>query len=211
MPNKTINLRKIKKELRGGLAPERELSAPPEEKLLMTEEQAHLRGFGGTHLAGVEKGDGAKIYFNWRAPEFDYSFDKGLNLLFFGVVLIIGGIVTAFFKNFTFAALLILSGALVVSYAFKLPREVNLAATSRGIKVGNRLYLFEDLKSFWIHYDPPFAKELILESRKAFVPHIRAPLGDVEPLRLREILLRFLKEDKHEDSLSDTISKTIGF
>lgn len=211
MPNKTIDLRKIKSELKSIIEPDKELPAPPEEKLLMTEEAAHPEEQQIQSNDNMEQAEREQALLSWQTPEFEPSMERGLRLIFSGSVLIIAGIVTLFFGNYMFTILLAISGGLIVGQAFRQPRRLNFYVSARGIKIGLRIFQFEDLKSFWIFYDPPFSKELSLQSHKTFMPMIRAPLGDLDPLRLRKILLRFLKEEKHEESLSDIISKVIGF
>ena len=88
---------------------------------------------------------------------------------------------------------------------------MKFSVTSHGIRVGSRLYPFEDLRSFWIFYDPPLFKEISLRSKKTFMPVIRAPLGELDPIRLRHILLRFLREEEEETSVVDIIAKRLGF
>lgn len=155
--------------------------------------------------------DAAGALVGWEAPEFEYQpASVGIRTAI-GVLLIAGGVVAAFFKNFLFATLLAIAGGLILAYAAKPPRTLSLAVTSRGVAVGSRLYPFEDLSSFWIFYDPPLFKELALQSKKTFMPMVRIPLGDLDPLRLREVLLPFLKEQRQEASAIDIIAKRLGF
>lgn len=86
-------------------------------------------------------------------------------------------------------------------------KVVKCAITPQGVKIENRVYEFSDIKSFWIFYDPADIKELSLESKKTMMPQIRAPLGDTDPIKLRETLLKFIPEKKHEESLTDIIGR----
>ncbi len=201
MVNPIIDLRKLKEELRKRITPENELSTPEEEPLLETEASAHPEDFDD---------DPPPSLLEWTAHEFDPASDSSLQFLV-GGVLIVGGMVALFFGNFLFVLLLVLAGGLVMAHAFRIPREIRFAVTGRGIEVGKRLYTFEGIESFWIHYDPPLFKELALKSKKAVMPHIKIPLDDFDPLQLRKTLLRFLPEEEQEISLTDVISKRLGF
>lgn len=213
MPNATIDLRKIKNGLKSGAVSENRLSQPleREEKLLMTEKAVHPDLKGPADERAENQANPPGVIFKWRAPEFDYHPQKNLTSLLFGVLLCLGAIAALFFKNFLFSILLVISGGLVIHRSSQEPSELYFYISSRGMKIGARLYRFEDLESFWIFYDPPSFKELILRSKKALVPIIRVPLGEANPLEIREVLLRFLKEEKHEDSLVDVISRSLGF
>lgn len=205
MSNKTINLQRIKRELRGETRSEE--ASSPENEAPEAEEFIHPDELE-KHMTEPSLGS---AMLSWEAPEFEFSMAKSLRLMLFGMLLLAFTVAAAVFKNFPLAALLAIAGGLSIAYAVKAPRTLKLAVTSKGVKAERKLYLFEDLKSFWIFYDPPLTKELSLHSQRALMPMLRLPLGDLDPLRLREILLRFLKEEKHEESLSDVISKVIGF
>lgn len=202
MANPVIDLRRLKNALKGSLAPERELPVPTEEPLLETEAAAHPGGFAA--------GPAGQVLIEWSAQEFNYDAASVTALLLIGAALGVGSLIAAFFKNFLFAAFLLIAGGLVTAYAFRPPRERHFALTSRGLAIGERLYEFDDLESFWIFYDPPLMKDLALRSKKALMPIIRMPIGDTDPLRLREILLRFLREEEQEMGLTDIISKHLG-
>jgi len=53
--------------------------------------------------------------------------------------------------------------------------------------------------------------ERIMNSKKLFMPTILIPLGDTDPNIIREHLLKFLKEERHEESITQTISRLLGF
>ena len=199
-----IDLRNLKRDALPELNPEHELPAPPEEPLLETESAAHPRGFEQAPLA-------TPSLIAWEAPEFEVTADRERFLIPLGILLAGGGIAALIFKNFLFAVFLLIAGGLVAAQARRVPRTMRFAVTARGVAAGNRLYEFGDLKSFWISYDPPLFKELLVTSKKTLMPLVRVPLGDLDPLRLREILLRFLPEERHEESLIDIISKRLGF
>lgn len=211
MANTVIDLRKLKEDLKRRVTPENELPAvslpalspSKEELLLQTEEAAHPEEFSdeAEQPAGI---------IAWTAPDADPEAAAVLQLLS-GGVLILGGVVAAFFKNPLFAILLGISGGLLIAHAFRTPRQLRLAVMARGIQVGSRLYEFDAIESFWIFYDPPLFKELSLRSRKTMMPAIRIPLGELDPLQLRKILLRFLREQEQELSLTDILSKRLGF
>lgn len=202
-PN-VINLRKLRKELRGSSDPVEELPAPPEEKLIETEEAAHPDGF--------PEGEGPyAVLLAWEALEFEPDAGQSVLQITLGALLLIGAAVAIIFRSYLLGLFLVIAAGLVASYAFRKPRSLSLAITGRGVKIENRIYEFRELKSFRIAYDPPLSRDLILESKKTFVPTIRIPLGDADPLRIRETLLRFLPEVEREDSLLDIISKRLGF
>ena len=148
---------------------------------------------------------------SWEAFDFERDPQARQFLIYIGAALAIGGLAAIFFGNFLFAALLLISGGLIAAQAYREPKLMHFAVTSRGVKIARRLYEYDDLKSFWLSYDPPLFKELVVTSKKTLMPLVRVPLGNLDPLPLREILLRFLPEVKYEESVIDIISKRLGF
>jgi len=155
--------------------------------------------------------NGAEDHLKWSAPEFThYSKSKSwfmvTGLIAFGLLL--WALLT---KNILFALLIGLSYFSVVTYALKKPKAVELAITSKGIKVDKTLYSFDNLKSFWIFYDPPELKELSLRSKKLMMPYVKIPLGEENPAEVRRILIKYLPEKKQEESLIDSLARQLRF
>lgn len=205
MPNQIIDLRKLRKELKGDVGPKEELPPPPGEPLLETEEAAHPGGF-----TDPEEDAGAML-IAWEALEFEPDPGRGLLQVALAALLFLGAIVAVVLRSYLLGIFLVLAGGVIMSYAFRQPRRLSLTITAAGIRVERRIYEFKELKSFWIAYEPPLSKELVIESKKAIMPVLRIPLGDQDPLQIREVLLRFLPEVEREDSLLDIISKRLGF
>jgi hypothetical protein len=154
----------------------------------------------------------AKEYFApmlaWTAEKNAMSEEerRGRNIIIVGGAFLIA-LVSVFAGNYLLALFIALAAFVLYAGAGRKSNAVKCAITPRGIKIENRVYEFSDLKSFWIFYEPPETKELSLESKKTMMPIIRAPLGDTDPMKLREMLLRFIPEKKHEESLTDIIGR----
>jgi len=114
------------------------------------------------------------------------------------------------FSNFLLSLLAIMSGAALTLVGSRKPFEVHATITAEGIIVEDTLHRYEDLKSFWIFYEPPYVKELSLTSKRAFATHVRIPLGDINPALIHETLIPFLKEVREEESFADIVARRIG-
>ena len=108
------------------------------------------------------------------------------------------------------AAFLLLASLVLVLYSNKKPEITEIVISQNGVAVGNKIYYYKDLKSFWIHYNPGEAKELSLELRKWYFPYLRILIENENPLTLRSFLIKFLPEKEHENSLVDIISRKLG-
>ncbi len=156
------------------------------------------------------KGD-IKTHLEWTTPEFEY-YKKSKN--WFIVTGIIAGIlflIAIFTKNLLFGLLIGISCFLIITYSSKKPSNVKLSISPKGVKINSVLYEFENLRSFWIFYDPPQIKELSLRSKKTVMPYIKVPLGNENPVEIRRILIKYLPERKHKESAIDNLARNLKF
>ena len=151
------------------------------------------------------------INIEWQAPEFE-KYEKG-KVWFVTAAIIALAVFTAalIMENFIFAFLIILAVFIIFIYALKEPRIVNFKIDSHGITIDKKLYTYQEIISFWIFYDPPHLKELTIKSKKFIAPLIKIPLADQDPVEIRQTLLKFIKEEKEEESLADIFARYLRF
>ncbi len=53
-------------------------------------------------------------------------------------------------------------------------------------------------------------KELSLQLKKWYRAYVKIPIYEQNPVQLRLILLSFLPEVEHKDTLADTVSRRLG-
>jgi len=151
------------------------------------------------------------IHLEWQAPEFQ-KYEKGP--LWFIIVGLIGlGIfaIALLMKNFIFAIMIIFAVFAIFVYAVKNPGLVTFTLDGNGLTIGEKKYSYDGLKSFWIFFEPPEIKELALNSKKWSTPLIRIPLGEQDPVAIRQALLKFIPEEKIEESIIDSLARTFKF
>ncbi len=167
-----------------------------------TEEQTRIK----------RESDAARdIYVAWEAPEYE-RFPKGrLWFLMLGLITLALAAVAFYYSNYFFILFIVVAGMLVGWFGVREPKKMHFAVTSEGVRFENRIYLFDDLKSFWIFNEPPLFKELSVESKKMFIPYLRAPLGNADPDKIREALIKFLPEEKQKESFITIISHLARF
>ncbi len=147
----------------------------------------------------------------WSAPEFT-KYQKDVIWFLIGGAIGLGLLIFSLLnKNFIFALIVILSAFSLYVWSQKEPRKIKFVINVKGIMIDNACYNFDNLKSFWIFYEPPEVKFLSLESKKTIMPHIKIPLGEIDPNKIRELLLKFLPEEKQEESLIDVLARNLKF
>jgi hypothetical protein len=148
---------------------------------------------------------------SWETPEYLYTKKSPDWYWSLGIITLALFGVAVWQQNFLFAIMIIIGSFAIVLYAVRYPRTIKIVISIRGVEIDSRLYPYETLKSFWIFYHPGGVKELSVLSEKVFMPRIMVPLGDTDPVELRELLIEFLPEKAHEESLTDTIARRLGF
>lgn len=151
------------------------------------------------------------LSIKWEEYEYEYK-PKDSNWYWAvasgGLALLIISILT---HNFLLGAFSVITTFTLSVYGAKKPKRLAYVIDARGIKMGEKIYSYGEIKSFWINYDPPHKKELIFALQKAIHPLVKIPLGGTDPNEARTMLLKFLKEKKEEESLIETIGELLGF
>jgi len=147
----------------------------------------------------------------WSAPE--YEFHEKTPEWYWALGIITAALVLAavIMRNFLFAVFAVLAGFSVGLHGSRRPRTIIHEINSGGVSFGNINLNYEDIGHFWINYNPPTKKELMLESKKTFSTHTIILLGDADPEPIRRYLLQYLKEKKIEESLVAVIARALKF
>jgi len=147
----------------------------------------------------------------WTGPIYVHQPDKKAALLLSFTLFAIAALFQIFQKNLITTILFSLLGMIILIKANKKPEIVNFEINPLEVKVGEKLYQFREIKSFWIEYEPELnIKELSLQPKKWYHAFVKIPIYDQNPLQLRAFLLKFLPEVEHKDSLADALSRKLG-
>lgn len=133
----------------------------------------------------------------WRAPEFK-EHERGQLWIFAMSVLAIGLIIYGILTDsIAFSVVIILvAGVFFLTHNHK-PQIVEVIITDLGIKFGERFYSFEDVKVFWIIFDPPHVKTLNFRTSRGVVREVCIQLEDQNPSEIRAFLGAHLSEWKN--------------
>ena len=127
------------------------------------------------------------------------------------VIFISIGLAYIFFqKNIITAVFFFLIALVVLIFTFKEKRVIFWEITRHGVAIDRSFFPYQELRSFWIEYRPESIKEISLKSRKWYQGYLKIPLREDNPLKIREILLEYLPEERHEDTLVEVISRKLG-
>jgi len=147
----------------------------------------------------------------WSGPLYVYRPNIKAVLIVSLALFAIAALVQIFQKNIITTIFFGLLGLMILIKAGKKPGVVEFEVNPLGVKVGERLYGFREIKSFWIEYEPALGiKELSLQLKKWYYTYVKIPIYDQNPVQLRLILLSFLPEIEHKDTLAEILSRKLG-
>ena len=80
-----------------------------------------------------------------------------------------------------------------------------------GIIIDTQFIPYKALKSFSIVYEPPVIKLLYLDFNSSVRKSLPVPLEDVNPIKVREILLNYIEEnfERKEESFDETFERVL--
>ena len=148
---------------------------------------------------------------SWTAYEFEYK-HKSIVWYFVLGIIATGLSLWAFARgSFVEMILYIFGGLSTFLFAIRRPQKRKYSLTSKGLKIDKELYSYQNMDSFWIHYEPDERQELVVRLTHSMIQTISAPLSNQDPVEVRKYLLAFIPEKVEEDSPLDMIARRLGF
>lgn len=147
---------------------------------------------------------------SWDAPEHLHTEKNNDWYWAVGIITITAAALAFIFNDIMFAILIIVGAFALVVHASKKPRIFHYEINDRGVVIDNILYPFLTLESFWIDAHERPAK-ILIKSHKIFMPFITIHIEEVDPERVRDILLDYIAETEHHEPLSQKLLERFGF
>lgn len=133
-----------------------------------------------------------------------------------GIIVVSSSVTAVIYGSYFFAALLILSGVLLGFFAVKKPDVIPYELNRDGLKIRNRLYPYENIKSFWVQADPTGETNvkpiLFIKSERLFMPVMAIPIDNSLAEDIHFILdSKNVTEEEMKEHPSHTIMESLGF
>lgn len=146
---------------------------------------------------------------SWDFPSFEVHerrFGWYVGMVALGVGLIVYGMLQ---RNFLLPVIVVLIALIIVSRQYVEPQRVRFSVTEDGVTIGERTFRFREFGQFWIAYEPPKVKLLYLEFKSGVRPSYSIPLLDQNPLRIRAVLQKYIREDleREAEDLTDRLGR----
>ena len=151
-------------------------------------------------------------YVSWHGYEYEHREKTRDWYLILGIISVAIAIAAIFFHNYLFAVLVIVSAFSLAVHAAEPPTSKEFRVDERGLKIGAKLYPYENINSFWLDdTDEALGPQLFIELKRAFIPLIIIPADTAQVARTKEMLGARLEEKEHKVPFSQTIMDYLGF
>lgn len=155
--------------------------------------------------------DAAPRAVNWEAPEHNHT-EKGGDWFFAFTIIFIAIVLAAvLLGNTLFALLMTIAGLTLAISASRRPSIIPFSVNVRGVRVGDELYPYSTLESYYIDEDEPKGPQLLLKARRHFMPLLILPLPPDYIDDVEEILTGRLPEEHLEEPFFVKILEIFGF
>jgi hypothetical protein len=148
----------------------------------------------------------------WQAFEHEHIHKSSDWFWVLGIIATTGAVTAIIFSNILFSIVILVGAFTLGMHAAKRPSRVNFKITERGVIIGNKMYLYSSLESFWVEDENERAlPKLLVKSKKLLAPHIVIPIDNISPSDVRDYLLQYLAEEEDSESLAQKIMEFFGF
>ncbi|MCE9549113.1 hypothetical protein K8Q98_01810 [Candidatus Nomurabacteria bacterium] len=150
----------------------------------------------------------------WSALEYEEKERTADWFWALGIVIVTSALASIIYSNYFFATLLLLSGALLGFFAIKKPDVVNYELNDKGLKIGTRIFLYENIKSFWVANTPELGEhpKLFIKSERAFMPIISVPVIGEYITHIKSMMVaKNIPEEEMKEHASEKIMDFLGF
>jgi hypothetical protein len=147
----------------------------------------------------------------WSALEYEEK-ERGNDWFWaLGVIVVAGSATSFIYANYFFGLLLIIAGVLLAIFAIKKPETVAYELNEKGFKIKNRLFPYENIKSFWIQKEPQ-KPTLFIKSERMFMPILSIPIEENISEEIEKIMLSAdVLEEEMKEHPSEKIMDSLGF
>lgn len=129
-----------------------------------------------------------------------------------GIFAVSAATLAVIFSDYLFAIVILLAALSIGVYSSREPKLSHIEVGDRGVRIDNRRYRYDTLRSFWVdHGEDSGKQQLIITSQKFLMPQIIIPLPDsVSADRVRVLLSKYLAEEEQHESLAQHIAEFFG-
>ncbi len=147
----------------------------------------------------------------WEAPEHTHIEKTSDWYWILGIIAIAGSVTSMIFNNVLFGVVIVLGAVTMVIVSHRKPRIIPFEISGRGVRIENTLYPYSTLESFCFDEENPVGPQLIVKSKKLFVPLLIIPIPEEYVDAVEDVISARLHEAHLEEPLSHRLLEFFGF
>ena len=162
-------------------------------------------------LDAAEKSKFENGLLNWTAPSF-VRYQRNRAWYITAAILVFLLVLAAVWTGSPTFAIAILTFAVVYIVVNQDdPKQIQVGISTAGIRFGSRVYPYNQIKTFWIEYDPPYYQSLHVVLKNKMKEEITINFHGINPSLIREVLTKYLPEwEEREKTFTENITRTLG-
>lgn len=154
--------------------------------------------------------DGARAVY-WEAPEHNHIEKTADWYWVLGILAVAGSVTSIIFGNVLFGIVILLAGMTMFITGNRKPRVIPFEVSPRGVRIDSDLYPFATLESYYIDEEDYLGPQLLVKSKKLFVPLLLLPIPEEYIDDIESIIAPRLLEEHLEEPLAHKIMEFLGF
>ena len=147
----------------------------------------------------------------WEAPEHTHIEKTADWYWMLGIIGVAGSVASIIFGNVLFGVVILLAVMTIFVTSHRTPRVIDFEVSVRGIRIEQNLYPYSTLDAFYIDEEHPAGPQLIVRSKKLFVPLLILPIPEKYIDDIEDVIAPRLPEEHIEEPLSHRLMEYLGF
>lgn len=127
-----------------------------------------------------------------------------------GILSLAAAVAAIAFGNILFAIIILVAAMTLAIFAVRGPATFAYTVGPRGIRINDELYPYSTLESFYLDEDAPGDVELLLKSKRTFMPLIVVPVPEEYVEMVDQYLNERLQEEYLEEPLLHKLLERLG-
>ncbi|MDD5547728.1 MAG: hypothetical protein PHN74_02440 [Candidatus Pacebacteria bacterium] len=153
-----------------------------------------------------------KKEIKWTALEYEY-YEKSVSWYWIsGIIAAVIALIAIRQKNFLFAIFVAMAELVLISWAKRVPKNLEFAINDEGVVIGSIKFLpYGGLSEFCLRERAGDFGELILKSKSKLQGYTKISIFNKDIPEIEKFLSEKLREFEYEETIIDTLSKIIKF
>lgn len=147
----------------------------------------------------------------WEAPEHNHIEKTTDWYWVLGIIAVAGSVTSIILGNVLFGVVIILGAMTMVITSHRKPRVIPFEVSVRGIRIEDRLYPYPTLDSYYLDEENLVNPQLIVKSKKLFVPLLIIPAPTDHVHDIERIVSARIPEEHLEEPLSHRLLEFLGY